>query len=69
MNDWVVDIQLNAMTSQVEVNNFKIRKEDSLSPCLSSVFCLALIPLISELNNSNNGYQIKNCKKKINHLL
>lgn len=70
MKTWKTDLNLTTTEKTLTIENIDIKtgiyQGDSLSALL---FCVILFPLSSILNNSNTGYQCKNEKTKINHLL
>ena len=67
MKLWSTNLFLNDTEGSMESDKININCEifqgDSLSPPL---FCLSLIPLTNELNNTRYGYEIY--EKAINHL-
>lgn len=70
MKLWNVDLNLQTPNGLLVIPDISIKtgiyQGDSLSPLL---FCLALFPLSSLLNQSNTGYQCKKEDLKVNHLL
>ena len=67
MTKWKTTLHLNYSEGSIICENFDINsgifQGDSLSPLL---FCLALMPLSYELNDTGYGYKIG--EEKINHL-
>ena len=67
MNQWKTTLTLTHENGELLCDNIKIRRGifqgDSLSPLL---FCISLIPLSLELNDSTYGYTINN--KRLSHL-
>ena len=67
MSTWKTTMILNYSTGKIETNPIRIRngifQGDSLSPLL---FCLALAPLSTLLNNTDMGYTVY--EEKLNHL-
>ena len=67
MNQWKTKLTLTHLNGELECDNIKIKRGifqgDSLSPLL---FCISLIPLSLELNESTYGYTINN--KRVSHL-
>ena len=67
MDNWKTRLLLSHSEGMSKSDYIKIKRGifqgDSLSPLL---FCLSLIPLSNELNNTGHGYKIFNCV--INHL-
>ena len=67
MKKWKTNLYLNHAQGSTVCENINIKcgmfRADSLSPLL---FCLALVPLSYELNNTGYGYNIY--EEKINHL-
>jgi hypothetical protein len=54
------------MQSQLIQIRRTILQGDSISPI---TFCVALIPLTTELNRDDCGYQVHGTERKISHLL
>ena len=69
MSAWQTDLRLATKTSTVIIKNLRIKNSiyqgDLLSP---SMFCMALFPLSSIINDTNTGYTCKNEMQMINHL-
>ena len=67
MKEWKTNLYLNHAQGSTVCENINIKcgifQGDSLPPLL---FCLALVPLSYELNNTDYGYNIY--EEKINHL-
>ena len=67
MKLWNTNLFLNHTKGSMKSGKININcgifQGDSLSPLL---FCLLLLPLTNELNNTKNGYEIY--EKAINHL-
>ena len=67
MSTWKTTMILNYSTGKIETNPIRVRngifQGDSLSPLL---FCLALAPLSTLLNNTDMGYTVYG--EKLNHL-
>ena len=67
MEKWKTHLYLNHVQGSAVCENINIKcgifQGDSMSPLL---FCLALVPLSCELNNTGYGYNIY--EEKINHL-
>ncbi|KAI5731018.1 hypothetical protein M8J77_003330 [Diaphorina citri] len=70
MESWKTKILVQTNQGRIETEEIYIRKGifqgDALSPLL---FCIALIPLSTMLNNSRIGYKLRNQETKVNHLL
>ena len=68
MKEWKTNLCLNYSQGNTVSENIKIKcgiiQDDSLSP--PPLFCLALVTLSYELNNTGYGYSVY--KEKINHL-
>ena len=68
MSKWQTRLFLSHDSGTIESGNINIKRGifqgDSLSPLL---FCMSLIPLSNELNNSGTGYKLFH--KELNHLI
>ena len=69
MNNWKTTMTLSYNDRCIITDQIKIKRGifqgDSFSPLL---FCLALVPLTSELATSGYGYKIKNASAPIRNL-
>ena len=69
MNNWKTTMTLSYNDGCIITDQIKIQRGvfqgDSFSPLL---FCLALVPLTSELATSGYGYKIKNASAPISNL-